>query len=454
MHTLASRLLLYASGDPDSVLNTLARLSERVSLPPSAVPGAEEESAASDIFRTRPDYDWILTYRLTAKRILSLEETYRISGNLWQAYLAFHLATDDNPFTRACALGLGPSSLREVARHEAKVWFDLFHYDFSVLDKKAGAPFFASLMDEWDNGGRMGGNDAGDKLLILKERLAAAGDPDTFLELLADFIRQNGCGLSCLHKAFRVPQGPVFRLEPVDRTSSVTLDDLIGYEHQKKLMTDNMEAFMNGLPFNHMLLYGDAGTGKSTSVKALLNMYAPRGLRLIEVRKQQLEHLEAAIEHCRKRSNRYLICIDDLSFEENETGYKHLKAVIEGGVRDDPPNVMLVATSNRRHLVREDWKDRSDMEHSGDVHRSDTLEEKLSLAARFGCAVSFSVPNPKGYQEIVSALYKREGGQGMEEDALRRLASAWEIRHGGPSGRTARQFVNGLLARERKKEPD
>ena len=263
MHTLASRLLLYASGDPDSVLNTLARLSERVSPPPSAVPGGAD--AAPDIFLTRPDYDWILSYRLTAKRILSLEETYRISGNLWQAYLAFHLATDDNSFTRACALGLGPSSLREVARREAKVWFDLFHYDFSVLDKKAGAPFFASLMDEWDNGGRMGGNDTGDKLLILRERLAAAGDPDTFLELLADFIRQNGCGLSCLHKAFRIPQGPVFRLEPVDRTSSVTLDDLIGYEHQKKLMTDNMEAFMNGLPFNHMLLYGDAGTGKSTS---------------------------------------------------------------------------------------------------------------------------------------------------------------------------------------------
>ncbi len=452
MHTLVSRLLLYASEDPHSVLNSLARLSERMPAPAAEPPVLPEdgEEALSAPPPPQPDFDWILSYRLIAKEILFLEEKYRIPGNLWQAYITFHLATDDNPFTRACAAGLGPSSLKEVARREAETWFRLFHYDFSAMDQWAGAPFFASLMDEWDNGGRMGGNDAGDRMVILRERLAAAGDPDTFLELLADFIHENGCGMSCLHKAFRIAQGSVFSLEPVDRTSDVSLDDLIGYEHQKKMMTDNMDAFMNGLPFNHMLLYGDAGTGKSTSVKALLNMYAPRGLRLIEVRKQQLEHLEAVLEHCRKRSNHYLVYIDDLSFEENETGYKHLKAVIEGGVREDSPNIMLVATSNRRHLVREDWKDRSDMEHSGDVHRSDTLEEKLSLAARFGCAINFSVPNPKGYQEIVSALYRREGGQGMEEGELARLANAWEIRHGGLSGRTARQFINDLLAREKR----
>ncbi len=344
MHTLASRLLLYASADPHCILNILARLSERLPPPPPPLPPEDEEAAegvqekapAAPREVPRADYEWTLSYRLAAREILSLDERYRISGNLWQAYLAFHLATDDNPFTRACAAGLEPSSLKDLARREARAWYGLFFYDFRAMDEYAGTPFFASLMEKWDNSGRCEGSDAGEKLVILRERLAAAGDPDTFLELLADFIRRNGCGLSCLHKAFRLAPGPVFRLEPVDRTSSVTLDDLIGYEHQKKMMTDNMEAFMRGLSFNHMLLYGDAGTGKSTSVKALLNMYAPRGLRLIEVRKQQLEHLEAVLEHCRKRVNRYLIYIDDLSFEENETGYKHLKAVIEGGLESRP----------------------------------------------------------------------------------------------------------------------
>ena len=451
MHTLASRLLLYASGDDRSLLNTLARLSERIPVPAPAASAAERSAAPAA--GGRPDYEWVLSYRLAALEILKLDEKYHMSGNLWQAYLTFHLATDDNPFTRACAAGLGPSSLKDVARREAATWYSLFHFDFKAMDDYAGAPFFASLMDDWDNDGRSEGSDAGDRLVILRERLAAAGDPDTFLELLADFIRQNGCGMSCIHKAFRVLPGPAFRLEPVERTSDAELGDLVGYERQKKMMTDNMNAFMSGLSYNHMLLYGDAGTGQSTSVKALLNMYAPRGLRLIEIRKQQLEHLDAVLEHCRKRSNRYLVDIDDLSFEENETGYKHLKAVIEGGIRDDLPNVMLVATSNRRHLVREDWKDHSDMERSGDVHRSDTLEEKLSLAARFGCAVNFSVPDPRGYHEIVLALYRREGGRGMDERDLLRLADAWEIRHGGVSGRTARQFINDLIARE-KQESD
>ncbi len=458
MHTLASQLLLYASGDPGSVLNTLARLSERIPLRQAREDGTRRrrDSSAPEVPSlppSRPGYDWILSYRLMAKEVLSLEEKYRISGNLWQAYLTFRLATDDNPFTRACAFGLGPSSLKELARREAVVWYKLFHWDFGTMDSYAGAPFFASLMDDWSNDGRSEGSDAGDKLIVLRERLAASGNPDVFMELLADFIHENGCGMSCIHKAFRIEPGRPFRLEPVARTSGATLDDLIGYEHQKKLMTDNMEAFMRGLSFNHMLLYGDAGTGKSTSIKAILNMYASRGLRLIEVKKSQLDCLEEVMEHCRGRSNRYLIYIDDLSFEENETGYKHLKAVIEGGIREEPANVMLAATSNRRHLVREDWKDRADMEHTGDVHRSDTLEEKLSLAARFGCAVNFSVPNPKGYQEIVSALYRREGGQALDENELARQASAWEIRHGGLSGRTARQFINDLLARERQTDP-
>ena len=434
MHRIASRLLLYASPREDSIVNTLSRLSEQVPAKPSSW--------------QRPSYDWVLAYRLQARRILAFDQAYRVSGNLWQAYLTFLLVTDDNPFTRACAEGLRDSALREIALKEAPAWMDLFHFDFSPLDTWAGAPFFASLRDDWDNDGRSEGNEAGEKLVFLRERLNSAGDSGTFMALLAEFIENNGCGLSSIHSAFRLAPGPDFRLEPAERSPEITLDTLIGYEKQKAQMTDNVTAFLRGLPCNHMLLYGDAGTGKSTSVKALLNLYVRDGLRLVEVRKQQLDRLEQVLRACRQRTNRYLIYIDDLSFEENETGYKHLKAVIEGGISDLPRNVMLVATSNRRHLVREDWRDRSDMEHVGDVHRSDTLEEKLSLASRFGCAVSFSIPSVKEYHRIVAALYSRAGGSALSEEALFRQADAWEIRHGGANGRAARQFVRTLIARE------
>ena len=174
MHTLASQLLLYASDDPSSILNTLSRLSERIPSSP-AVPKktAEEKGKKADTAESapalpRPDYDWILSYRLMSKEILQMDERYHMSGNLWQAYLTFHLATDDNPFTRACAGGLGPSSLKELARREAAVWYRLFHFDFRAMDAYAGAPFFASLMDDWDNDGRSEGSDAGDRLVILR----------------------------------------------------------------------------------------------------------------------------------------------------------------------------------------------------------------------------------------------------------------------------------------------
>ena len=138
-----------------------------------------------------------------------------------------------------------------------------------------------------------------------------------------------------------------------------------------------------------------------------------------------------------------MIFIDDLSFEENEVEYKFLKAVIEGGVETRPENVLIYATSNRRHLVRETWKDKADMEHDGDVHRSDTMEEKLSLASRFGVAINYNAPTPKEYREIVLALAERAGVE-MEESRLLTMANAWEVRHGGFSGRTAQQFIHYL----------
>ena len=203
--------------------------------------------------------------------------------------------------------------------------------------------------------------------------------------------------------------------------------------------------------YKRQLLYGDAGTGKSTSVKALLNEYADRGLRMIEIYKHQFGLLSQVIAQVKKRNYRFMIFIDDLSFEEHEVEYKFLKAVIEGGVETKPDNVLICATSNRRHLIQETWNDRKDMEFNGDVHRSDTMEEKLSLAARFGCAINYSNPDRQQYHEIVRGIARRCEGLDIDDETLLREANKWEIRHGGISGRTAQQFINHLASTAPKK---
>ena len=221
---------------------------------------------------------------------------------------------------------------------------------------------------------------------------------------------------------------------------------------RKRSWCDNTEAFLRGLPANNVLLYGDAGTGKSSSVKALLNEYYDSGLRMIEIYKHQFHDLSAVIAAVKQRNYRFIIYIDDLSFEESEVEYKFLKAVIEGGVETRPDNILIYATSNRRHLVKETWKDHDDMEFRGEIHRSDTMEEKLSLAARFGVADQLQRPQPPAVPRHRPRRWRarqlpRPDGRGS---SCSLLANRWEIRHGGVSGRTAQQFIHYLAG----KEPD
>lgn len=217
----------------------------------------------------------------------------------------------------------------------------------------------------------------------------------------------------------------------------------MGYEIQKQRLVENTEAFLKGRAANNVLLYGDAGTGKSTSIKAILNRYYADGLRMIEVYKHQFKDLSRIVTEIRNRNYRFIIYMDDLSFEEFETEYKYLKAVIEGGVEPYPENVLIYATSNRRHLIRETWKDRYD-ESKEDMHRNDTVQEKLSLANRFGCQIGYFAPTPKEYEIIVKELARRYPQIQIDEEELLIQAKAWEIRHGGFSGRTAQQFINYL----------
>ena len=216
---------------------------------------------------------------------------------------------------------------------------------------------------------------------------------------------------------------------------------------RKKKLVENTEAFVQGRKANNALLFGDSGTGKSTSIKAIVNEYYDQGLRMIEIYKHQFKDLSTVIADIKNRNYKFIIYMDDLSFEEFEIEYKFLKAVIEGGVETKPDNILIYATSNRRHLIKETWNDRSDMESANGLHRSDTIEEKLSLVNRFGCQINYSKPSQKEYFNIVVNLAKKNGLT-MTEEELCAEANKWELSHGGISGRTAQQFINHCLGNE------
>jgi predicted AAA+ superfamily ATPase len=285
---------------------------------------------------------------------------------------------------------------------------------------------------------------------VLSDQLDAAKDENEFFDAVTAFYRDYGVGMFGLNKAFRIIEhedGPV-GFHPINNMDKVMLDDLIGYEIQKKKLVDNTKAFVEGRRANNCLLFGDSGTGKSTCIKAIVNEFYPQGLRMIEIYKHQFKNLSNVIAQIKNRNYKFIIYMDDLSFEEFEIEYKFLKAVIEGGVETKPDNILIYATSNRRHLIKETWSDRDDMESGNGLHRSDTMEEKLSLVHRFGVTISFSKPSQQEYFRIVTGL-ARKNGITMSDEELKAGANKWELSHGGISGRTAQQYVTYLLGMQK-----
>ena len=237
-------------------------------------------------------------------------------------------------------------------------------------------------------------------------------------------------------------------IQPITRIAHVKLEDLVGYEIPKQKLIENTEAFVRGRKANNCLLFGDAGTGKSSSIKGILNRYYDEGLRIIEVYKHQFQDLNDVIAQIKNRNYKFIIYMDDLSFEEFEIEYKYLKAVIEGGLEMKPDNILIYATSNRRHLVREKSSDKLEIMDDDDLHSSDTVQEKLSLVYRFGVRIYYGAPSKKEFQTIVKALAERNGIT-MPEDDLLLEANKWELSHGGLTGRTAQQFIDHLLGVEK-----
>lgn len=382
------------------------------------------------------------------KRILEVATDYGFDKNLWHNYLTFYLITNENPFSLTCEkVGANDGSVNEFAKNDFKVFMNLFNYDFRPIEVALGINCFSLIFDYKAIVKKelMYNKNVSEKVQALSLKLETAKDENEFFNYVTDFYKAYGVGMFGLNKAFRVIGGDNgVTFTPINNMDKVMLDDLIGYEIQKKKLVENTEAFVQGRKANNALLFGDSGTGKSTSIKAIVNEYYDQGLRMIEIYKHQFKDLSNVIASIKNRNYKFIIYMDDLSFEEFEIEYKFLKAVIEGGVETKPDNILIYATSNRRHLIKETWNDRNDMESNNGLHRSDTIEEKLSLVNRFGCQISYSKPSQKEFFDIVIGLARKNNVK-MTDEELMAEANKWELSHGGISGRTAQQFINYCL---------
>ncbi len=368
-------------------------------------------------------------------------------GNLWHCFLTLLLVSDENAYSHATEIrGEMGGSLRDLALCDLKRFKKWFDIDFSEMTKRLHVPEFSVLLDyqAGEIKSKIYNTRVRDRICELADTLSACKDAEEMLDELASFYGQYGVGKFGLHKAFRIRHvDDETRIEPIRNIRHVQLKDLVGYEIAKQKLIENTDAFVAGKKANNCLLYGDAGTGKSSCIKAIANEYYDKGLRIIEVYKHQFKDLNDVIAQIKGRNYKFIIYMDDLSFEEFETDYKYLKAVIEGGLEKKPENVLIYATSNRRHLIRESFKDKPAV-LDDDLHRNDTVQEKLSLANRFGVTIYFGAPEKKEFDEIVRTLAKREGIE-MDESVLVAEAQKWEMSHGGLSGRTAQQFIDHLL---------
>ena len=429
MNQLVDKLIVYRKIAEDSILHRMGEICRDWKA------GTEDAGALNSRI-----YDQV-------NRLLDVGTTYGFDGDMWACYIAYLLANTITPFTLVAEkTGAPDGSVNRFVMNDFHIFRTLVHYDFGPMEEDLGIDCFSVLRDYHAvvKSEQIFNREVSAKVRELAEQLLAAEDDVTFYDVVTDFYRRYGVGKLGLNKAFRIAESTDGELlVPVTNTADVRLEDLVGYEIQKQRLVENTEAFLAGRKANNVLLYGDAGTGKSTSVKAILNQYYEDGLRMIEVYKHQFRDLSAVINEIKNRNYRFILYMDDLSFEEFEIEYKYLKAVIEGGIEPYPENVLIYATSNRRHLIRETFRDKRD-ESDDDLHRNDTVQEKRSLANRFGLSIGFFSPTPQEYDTIVRELAARYPQIQMPEEELIKQARAWELRHGGYSGRTAQQFINYL----------
>ena len=372
--------------------------------------------------------------------LVSFAAEYSLTGNVWQQWLTFMLMSHENAFTLACERQNVDEKSTLIPL--AEVDFDIIRKFFTIDLSEMG---MLTLMTAYQGiSVDAVPNRVGTAICSLCSDLSQCGSGEEFTRRMMRYYAEYGVGMYGLYRAFRIVDDESgLNLVPVSDDADVCFDDLVGLETQKAILKENTESFLNGFPANNVLLYGDSGTGKSTSIHALMHDYFDQGLRLVELSKQERRMLPQVLAAIKKRNYHFIIFLDDLSFEENESDYKELKAMLEGALEKRSDRILIYATSNRRHLIRETWTDRKDMEYQNDIHHSDTMEEKLSLSSRFGILIYYPKPDQKEYLNIVQELAERNLID-LDEKTLLDEARKWELRHGGMSGRTASQLITWL----------
>ncbi len=365
-------------------------------------------------------------------RLVEKAEQLGLSGNLHRAYLIYLLAHEPNLISTTIELRGGQigKDLREIFRHDVEILLPIFRGELAG-DLKFVNHYKPTVENKSES------------FRELTKRLENVRDAAEITYTFIEHYRRYGYGDIATYRAFRWDKTIV----GIRHFEKILLSDLIGYAHQKELLIGNTTAFVEKKPANNVLLVGARGTGKSSSVKALVNEFYSQGLRLIQITKSQLKSLPEIMEALRKfMSKRFIIFMDDLSFEESEAEYKYLKSAIEGGVESRPENVLIYATSNRRHLIRETWRDRS--EELEEVYRDDSTNETISLSDRFGLIIHYYAPTQAEYLEIIRNMLKRNGIE-LDDETLRLEGLRWEMSHSGRNGRTAQQFVNNFLGQQK-----
>jgi uncharacterized protein len=395
-------------------------------------------NAAVKIFNEFDYHEYIsymeADYFTIQRKLLETTEHLDISGTYWQNHICRLIAESQNRFSLMSEKGKLDENIRAIAVREMEELKKLYEV-------------------EWDRIGTIF-HDAGESVCCMKQnceheaqaghrdkvRLALSADTNhKSADMLRDYYGKYGCGIFERFQAFVWDE----MLVGVTNYDKITFNQLIGYEKQKEALIENTEFFLKGYPANNVLLHGDRGTGKSSCVKALLNKFKDSKLKLISLNKNHVSQLYKIIESIADRGCKFIIFIDDLSFEDTEIGYKHFKSIIDGGIEAQPSNILIYVTSNRRHIIKETWKDRGD---SGEVHSNDGMQERLSLSDRFGLSITFTSPDKETYLEIVKGIAKQEKLE-IDENVLIEEALRWDVRQKGRSGRVARQFVNYIHAK-------
>lgn len=375
-------------------------------------------------------------------RLISFADKHAVKGNCWQYYVAYFIACNVNAFSLACERKQEVSgTLVDVAYADCKNLMDIFN--LSSASVFADVP--PSVITQFASTGDVSQMPYSQILSEFAERLAKCNGTKAFLNEIIAFYKSYGVGELGLNKAFRViEKDGKATLLPITCMDSKRLDDIVGYDMQKQEVVANTKAFLEGKKANNVLLYGDMGTGKSSTIKALINEFYHDGLRVIELYKHQFLHISDILSKIALRNYKYILYLDDLSFDDFEMEYKYFKAIIDGGLEVKPDNVLIYATSNRRHLIKEHYSDGNDIDPMDELHKSDTKNEKLSLVARFGLSIYYPSPDQQEYLNIVRILAKKFN-VAMDVKDLEKKALSWAMFNGVKSGRMAEQFIHSLL---------